>query len=142
MPEETTALAVGVTAKGSTVMLRPPRSGAGSQCSGIKLRLTTLAGSPQQWTQAPSSRPASSICRGRNGIEQARRPSRRGGVEMANARLNFIGEVTQIAGVAAVVAGVVLSLHHWPAAVALIGGGAAFYVGKKLPRNSGLQANR
>jgi Na+-transporting methylmalonyl-CoA/oxaloacetate decarboxylase beta subunit len=57
---------------------------------------------------------------------------RHGGMEMANAKMNFIGEVAQIAGVAAVVAGVVLSLHHWPAAVALIGGGAAFYVGKKL----------
>ena len=51
---------------------------------------------------------------------------------MPNVKLIFIGEVTQIAGVAAVVAGVVLSLHHWPAAVALIGGGAAFYIGKKL----------
>jgi len=51
---------------------------------------------------------------------------------MANTKLNFVGEVTQIAGVAAVVAGVVLSLHHWPAALALIGGGTAFYVGKKL----------
>jgi len=60
------------------------------------------------------------------------RRERRGGIEMANARLIFIGEVTQIAGVAAVVAGVVLSLHHWPAAAALIGGGAAFFVGKKL----------
>jgi hypothetical protein len=51
---------------------------------------------------------------------------------MANAKAVFIGEVTQIAGVAAVVAGVVLSLHHWPAAAALIGGGVAFYIGKKL----------
>ncbi len=51
---------------------------------------------------------------------------------MANTKTMFIGEVTQIAGVAAVVAGVVLSLHHWPAAAALIGGGVAFYVGKKL----------
>jgi hypothetical protein len=51
---------------------------------------------------------------------------------MANAKAIFIGEVTQIAGVAAVVAGIVLSLHHWPAAVCLIGGGAAFYAGKKL----------
>ena len=51
---------------------------------------------------------------------------------MANAKTVFIGEVTQIAGVAAVVAGVVLSLHHWPAAAALLGGGAAVYVGKKL----------
>jgi hypothetical protein len=51
---------------------------------------------------------------------------------MANAKTVFIGEVTQIAGIAAVVAGVVLSMHHWPAAAALLGGGAAFYVGKKL----------
>jgi len=51
---------------------------------------------------------------------------------MPNMKLIFIGEVTQIAGVAAMVAGVVLSLHHWPAAAALIGGGAAFYIGKKL----------
>jgi hypothetical protein len=51
---------------------------------------------------------------------------------MANVKYIFIGEVTQIAGVAAIVAGVVLSLHHWAAAAALIGGGAAFYVGKKL----------
>ena len=51
---------------------------------------------------------------------------------LANAKYVFIGEVTQIAGVAAVVAGVVLSLHHWPAAAALLGGAAAFYIGKKL----------
>jgi len=51
---------------------------------------------------------------------------------MANTKMIFIGEVTQVAGVAAVVAGVVLSLHHWPAAVALIGGATAFYIGKKL----------
>ncbi|HUL33782.1 MAG TPA: hypothetical protein VL128_07860 [Candidatus Eisenbacteria bacterium] len=49
-----------------------------------------------------------------------------------SAKLVFIGEVTQLAGVAAVVGGVVLSLKHWPAAVALLGGLAAFYVGKKL----------
>jgi hypothetical protein len=51
---------------------------------------------------------------------------------MTNPKTIFIGEVTQIAGVAAIVAGLVLSLHHWPAAAALIGGGVAFYVGKKL----------
>lgn len=50
----------------------------------------------------------------------------------ANAHLEFIGLVVEIAGVAAVVAGVVLSLHHWPAAVALIGGGVAYFIGKKL----------
>ena len=53
-------------------------------------------------------------------------------VATINANVQFIGEVTQIAGVAALLAGVVLSLHHWPAAVALVGGGVAFYIGKKL----------
>ena len=51
---------------------------------------------------------------------------------MENTKQVFIGEVTQIAGVASIVAGAVLSLHHWPAAAALIGGGVAFYIGKKL----------
>lgn len=51
---------------------------------------------------------------------------------MVNAKVVLIGEVAQIGGVCAVVLGVVLSLHHWGAAAALIGGMAAFYVGKKL----------
>jgi hypothetical protein len=51
---------------------------------------------------------------------------------MLNAKVNFIGEITQIAGVVAIVAGIVLSLHHWPAAAALLGGGSAYLVGKKL----------
>ena len=51
---------------------------------------------------------------------------------MTTAKVMFIGEVTQIAGVAAVVLGLVLSLHHWGAAAALIGGISAFFVGKKL----------
>jgi hypothetical protein len=51
---------------------------------------------------------------------------------MTNAKTVFIGEVSQIAGVASMVGGVVLSLHHWPAAAALIGGLAAYFVGKKL----------
>jgi hypothetical protein len=50
----------------------------------------------------------------------------------SNAHLEFIGMIVEIAGVASVVVGVVLSLHHWPAAVALIGGGVAYVVGKKL----------
>jgi hypothetical protein len=49
-----------------------------------------------------------------------------------NPKAIFIGEVTQVAGIASIVAGVVLSLHHWPAAAALLGGGVAFYIGKKL----------
>jgi hypothetical protein len=55
-----------------------------------------------------------------------------GGKFMSNPKLVFAGEIAQIAGVISAVAGVVLSLHHWPAAAALLGGGAAFYVGKKL----------
>jgi hypothetical protein len=51
---------------------------------------------------------------------------------MTSAKTVFIGEVSQIAGVASVVGGVVLSMHHWPAAAALIGGLAAYFVGKKL----------
>jgi hypothetical protein len=51
---------------------------------------------------------------------------------MANPKVVFAGEVAQIAGVGAVVLGVVLSLHHWGAAAALIGGISAYFVGKKL----------
>jgi hypothetical protein len=46
--------------------------------------------------------------------------------------LEFVGMIVEVSGIAAVVGGVVLSLHHWPAAAALIGGGVAFYIGKKL----------
>jgi hypothetical protein len=51
---------------------------------------------------------------------------------MAAAKTVFIGEVAQIGGVIAVVAGLVLSLRHWPIALTLVGGAVAFYVGKKL----------
>ena len=46
--------------------------------------------------------------------------------------LHHIGTIVEIAGVASAVAGVVLSLHHWPAAAALIGGGVAYVIGKTL----------
>jgi hypothetical protein len=49
-----------------------------------------------------------------------------------SAHVQFIGMIVEIAGVAAVVGGVVLSLHHWPAAAALLGGAAAYLIGKKL----------
>jgi len=51
---------------------------------------------------------------------------------MTNPKVVFAGEIAQLAGVVAVVAGLVMSLHHWPVAAALIGGGVAFLVGKKL----------
>jgi hypothetical protein len=50
----------------------------------------------------------------------------------SNAHLESIGMIVEIAGVASAVAGVVLTLHHWPAAAALIGGGVAYIIGKKL----------
>jgi hypothetical protein len=49
-----------------------------------------------------------------------------------NAHVQFLGMIVEIAGVAAVVGGVVLSLHHWPAAVALLGGATVYMIGKKL----------
>lgn len=51
---------------------------------------------------------------------------------VTNARLQLIGIVLEIAGIASAAGGVMLSLHHWPAAAALIGGGTAFFVGKKF----------
>jgi hypothetical protein len=49
-----------------------------------------------------------------------------------NTRVQFIGMILEFAGIAALAGGVILSLHHWPAAVTLVGGGIAFYVGKKF----------
>jgi F0F1-type ATP synthase assembly protein I len=49
-----------------------------------------------------------------------------------SAHVQFIGTIVEISGVAAVVAGLVLSLHHWPAAASLMGGGVAYVIGKKL----------
>jgi hypothetical protein len=50
----------------------------------------------------------------------------------SNTHLENIGMIVEIAGVASAVAGVILSLHHWPAAAALIGGGVTYIIGKKL----------
>lgn len=49
-----------------------------------------------------------------------------------NPKTVLIGEIAQLAGAASVVAGLILSLHHWPVALTLIGGLSAFFVGKKL----------
>jgi len=49
-----------------------------------------------------------------------------------NPNLAHIGMIVEIAGVASAVAGVVLSLHQWPAAAALIVGGVAYVIGKTL----------
>lgn len=51
---------------------------------------------------------------------------------MAGEKTVFAGEVTQIAGTIAIAAGLLLSLRHWPIALALAGGAMAFYAGKRL----------
>jgi hypothetical protein len=43
-----------------------------------------------------------------------------------------IGEIVQFAGVGAFLAGAVLSIHHYAIAALVIGGAAAFFIGKKL----------
>jgi len=50
----------------------------------------------------------------------------------SSGHLEYVGLMIEISGVASVVAGVVLSLHHWPAAAALVGGAVAYVIGKKL----------
>ena len=49
-----------------------------------------------------------------------------------SAKLVLIGYALQLAGVASAAVGLILSLHHLAPAAALIGGGTAFFVGKKL----------
>lgn len=51
---------------------------------------------------------------------------------MSVGNLQSIGLIVEMAGLVSLVTGVVLSLHHWPAAVALMAGGVAYAVGKKL----------
>lgn len=51
---------------------------------------------------------------------------------MKNPNVEFIGIIVEVAGVASIVAGFVISLHHWPAAAALFGGLGAYAIGRKL----------
>jgi len=43
-----------------------------------------------------------------------------------------IGEIVELAGFGAFIAGGVLSIHHYAIAACLVGGAAAVYLGKKL----------
>ena len=43
-----------------------------------------------------------------------------------------IGQIVELAGFAAFVAGAVLSIHHYAIAACIVGGAAAVYLGKKL----------
>jgi hypothetical protein len=46
--------------------------------------------------------------------------------------LQKIGEIVELAGFGALVAGGVLSIHHYAIAACIVGGAAAVYIGKKL----------
>jgi hypothetical protein len=50
----------------------------------------------------------------------------------ATTELSKIGEIVEIAGFAAFIAGGVLSIHHYAIAACLVGGAAAVYIGRKL----------
>ena len=50
----------------------------------------------------------------------------------ANSHLAAIGQIVQLAGVAAFAAGAVLSLHHYAIGAFFVGGAAAFFIGRKL----------
>ncbi|MGB6429175.1 MAG: hypothetical protein WBF06_01205 [Candidatus Acidiferrales bacterium] len=50
----------------------------------------------------------------------------------ATTELAKIGEIVEIAGFAAFIAGGVLSIHHYAIAACLVGGAAAVYIGRKL----------
>lgn len=65
-----------------------------------------------------------------NGLSRSRESEDK----VKSAQVIFIGEIVQISGVASFVAGLILSLHHWPAAAALFAGMGAFYFGKYLQR--------
>ncbi len=43
-----------------------------------------------------------------------------------------IGEIVQFAGIGAFLAGAVLSIHHYAIAAFVVGGAAAYFIGKKL----------
>jgi hypothetical protein len=49
-----------------------------------------------------------------------------------NPQLTKIGEIVQFAGIGAFLAGAVLSIHHYAIAAFVVGGAAAFFIGKKL----------
>ena len=46
--------------------------------------------------------------------------------------MKTFSQVLQFGGIGGVGVGLVLSLHHIPAAAALIGGGVCYFIGKKL----------
>jgi hypothetical protein len=47
-------------------------------------------------------------------------------------QMGKIGEIVQFAGIGAFLAGAVLSIHHYAIASLVVGGAAAYFIGKKL----------
>jgi hypothetical protein len=43
-----------------------------------------------------------------------------------------IGEIVELAGLGAFIAGGILSIHHYAIAACIVGGAAAVYIGRKL----------
>src|SRR5258707_13282919 len=79
---------------GRTVLLRPPRSGAGSQCIGTKLRLTAQAEYPLQARQPrpQPARPARRTLRRRRSLRMEKRTIRQGRNQVPTKNKNKLPE--------------------------------------------------
>jgi len=53
----------------------------------------------------------------------------------ASAHTQRIGQILEIAGIAAFVAGMILSVHHYATGACFAGGAAAYFIGKRLLGN-------
>ncbi len=53
---------------------------------------------------------------------------------MPESKRQFVGQIVQLAGGVSLAAAAVMSVHHVAIAVTLIGGAAAYLVGRKLRR--------
>jgi hypothetical protein len=50
----------------------------------------------------------------------------------ATAQMQKIGQIVELAGIAAFVAGMILSVHHYAIGAFFVGGAAAYVIGKQL----------
>ena len=50
----------------------------------------------------------------------------------ATAHMQKIGQIVELAGIAAFVAGMILSVHHYAIGAFFVGGAAAYVIGKQL----------
>jgi hypothetical protein len=50
----------------------------------------------------------------------------------SNPQTEKIGTIVEFAGIGAFLAGAVLSIHHYAIAAFVVGGAAAYFIGKKL----------